>query len=308
VNADFQTRVGGAIEGRTSLGTQFARLGGGKAGNVAFLARRLGVSARLLAHVGDDELQEQALRPLRTAGVDLSAVASIRGQQTAVAMIAVAANGTKSIVLANNANDAWTDSDALAAANSIRDAPDGCVLVADCEVPAFVVRAAVRSAKARGFPIIIDPSFPDRVEHELLPVVTAITPDPAEAQALTGIEVSDLAGAARAAERIAHWRVPIVCAKLADGGCVLAHGSALTVVPSLHFERVDSTGAGDAFAGALAVALLEQRPVLQAVCFGVAAAHVSVTRYGSQASYPTREEIDTLLPLLLGKVHALEAA
>ena len=109
----FQVRVDGTPEfGATLLGRDFRRLGGGKAANVAFLAGRLNAAAQLLARVGDDDLSEQALAPLRQIGVDLARTSAVPGHATGVAMIAIRSDGQKTIILAGNANEAWTRHDA----------------------------------------------------------------------------------------------------------------------------------------------------------------------------------------------------
>lgn len=306
VNADFQVRVDEPIEeGRTLIAKDFRRLGGGKAANVAFLARRLGIGARLLARVGDDDLAEQALAPLRGIGVDLDHVGVARGHPTAVSMIAVPPDGKKSILLALNANDAWDEPHVRDVADAVGRAPDGSVLVADCEVPPGVVEAAVDAARARGFAVVLDPSPAGRVDKKLLSRTSAVTANPKEARPLTDIEVDGVETASRAARRLAGLGTGMACVKLHDGGCVLAHEGGLSLVPAPDVEPVDSTGAGDAFAGALAVALLEKKPPLEAVCFAVAASSLAVTAYGSQPAYPSRERIGELLAKAIGAAHAL---
>jgi ribokinase len=306
VNADFHMRVDRAVEaGGTQLAHDFIRLGGGKAANVAFLACRLGVPARLLGRVGDDELREQALEPLRAVGIDLRHVSTAQGCATGVAMIAVAPDGKKTIVLAANANDAWGEADAQAVVSAIRNAPAGSILVADCEIPAPIVNQAVEAARSRGIPVVIDPSPADRVEPRMLANAIAVTPNPSEAEGLTGIKVDGPRAAAEAARRLAGLGVGLVCQKLADGGCLVAHQGCLTLVPPVPVPPVDSTGAGDAFAGALAIALLERRPPTDAACFAVAAASLAVTAYGSQPAYPTRQRVDELVPVLARNAHVL---
>lgn len=132
VNADFQVRVKSAPgTGSTLPGSDFVRLGGGKAANRAVLARRLGHSARLFGRVGDDELREQALMPLRGAGVDVSGVFVAPGQATAVSMIAVLPDSKKSIVLAGNANEVWDDAALEAVLAALAVAPPSSLLAAD---------------------------------------------------------------------------------------------------------------------------------------------------------------------------------
>lgn len=307
VNADFQVRVAEPLEsGKTLLANCFVRLGGGKAANVAYLARRFGVPATLFGRVGDDELSEQALEPLRQAGVDIDHVTIAPNCATAVSMIMVPPEGKKSIVLASNANDSWNGAAIRAMTAAILDAPDGSVLVADFEVPAQVVEQALDAASRRGFQTVIDPSFTDRVDLANLPAIHAIAPNAKEAAALIGTATDTLEGAAGAARKLVDAGVAIVCVKLAAGGCVVAADGSITVIPSTPVDVVDTTGAGDAFAGALAFALLEGKSPIEAACFATAAADVAVTGYGSQKSYPTREQVEDLVPQLAERAHAFE--
>ena len=304
VNADFQVRVERRpAVSETLLARDFVSLSGGKAANVAFLARRLGVDAVLLAHVGDDALKAQALEPLQKAGVDLSRVRAVRGSATGVSMITVPPDGKKGIVLAANANDEWDEGEAADVRGALADAPAGSVLVVDYEVPPFIVEAAVDAAVKRDLPVVLDPSPAGRVEHRLLPKVTYLVPNAGEAEALTGVSV-DSAEAAEAAGRFfLDLGVRHACVKLKDGGCVLTSGETVIRVPPVPVDVVDTTGAGDAFAGALAVAVLEGRSLKDAALFAAAASHHCVTRYGSQPAYPDREELEKLLHRLGEHAH-----
>ena len=93
--------------------------------------------------------------------------------------------------------------------------------------------------------------------------------------------------------------------KLRDGGCVLARAATLHVA-RVPIDVVDATGAGDAFPGALAVALLERRPVLDAACFATAASHLTVTGYGSQPAYPTRAQLDDIFQQLVVRSYVVK--
>ncbi|MXP64516.1 ribokinase [Roseomonas sp. M0104] len=306
VNADFQVRVPEPpATGKTLPATDFARLGGGKAANIAFLARRLGHPALLLGRTGDDELREQALKPLRAAGVDLSAVSVASGTATAVSMIAVPPDGKKSIILAGNANDAWDESSMRMVAARIAAAPEGSVLVADYEVAPELVARAIEAARRRGLRVVLDPSPAPRAVPEVLGRATALSPNASEAQDITGVAVGDPGSAAEAAARLAALGAAIVCVKLSDGGCVLRHEGRTSLVAALPVEVVDSTGAGDAFTGGLAVALLEGRPPLQAALFAAAASHLAVTAYGSQEAYAARDRTEALAARLETQVRPL---
>lgn len=308
VNADFQVRIPHRPEvSETLLAHDFVRLGGGKAANVAYLARRLGVDATLLARVGDDALKEQALQPLRDVGVNLTHVRVVEGSPTGVSMITVPPDGKKGIVLASNANDRWYQTDTAEVREVIESAAAGSVLVVDYEVPPSIVEGAVEAAHACSLPIILDPSPADRVEREPLAKVNLLVPNTSEAKGLTGISVDSVDDAVRAARRLLERGVERVGVKLSGGGCVLASRDSVFHIPALPVEVVDTTGAGDAFAGALAVAVLEGRTPLEAACFAVAASHLTVTGYGSQPAYPTREELEEPYRRLLEGAHELES-
>ena len=295
VNADFQVRIDRRpAESETLLGRDFVRLGGGKAANVALIARKLGRSVRLLARVGDDDLAEQALGPLRRAGIDLTGVGRVAGCGTGVAMIMVPPDGKKGIVLAPNANEAWTDRDLPDILRHIEAADAGAVLVLDCEIPRFVAEAAAAAARDRGLTRVLDPSPADRA-GDLLALVDVVTPNPAEAETLTGIRVTDAGSAARAAERILACGPSAVLAKLPDGGCVATDGRRIVRVEGPPGDVIDTTGAGDAFAGALAVALFEHCAILEAARYAVAAARLAVGGYGSQPAYPDRATLEEAL-------------
>jgi ribokinase len=293
VNVDFQVHTDRWPEpGETLLGQDFLMIGGGKGANVAFLACRLGVNARLLARVGEDALAEEALRPLREVGVDLGATKHVAGEQTGVALITVRPEGDKGIILAANANAAWTPTDAEEVATAVRDAPPGSVLVADLEVPASIVQRALETARQHGLRAVLDPSPAGRLIPALYPAVDYLTPNPAEAEQLTNMPVRSVEDAFRAGEVLLERGVGAALMKLGAGGCVVVSAGMREHLPAVPVRVVDQTGAGDAFAGALAVALLEGQQVNEAARFAVAAATLAVTRYGSQPSYPTRAELE----------------
>ncbi|MEC4813287.1 MAG: PfkB family carbohydrate kinase [Scytonema sp. PMC 1069.18] len=132
VNADFQVRVDRRPNlNETLVAHDFVQLSGGKAANVAYLTRCLGVSATLIARVGSDTLKEQALQPLRDIGIDLQYVLAVEGKSTGVSMITVPPDGKKGIILAENANNNWSQEDVSVVRTAIESAPSGSVLVVD---------------------------------------------------------------------------------------------------------------------------------------------------------------------------------
>jgi ribokinase len=295
INADFQMRTKRQPEvSETLLASDFAKLGGGKAANVAYLATKLGLRAQLFAHTGDDDLSEQAIAPLRETGVDLSCIKKIKNAHTGVTMITVPPDGKKSIVMAANANGFWCQDDVQPVLQAIREAEPGSVLVADCEIPVFIVEQAMRAARQRGIITVLDPSPADRVTDAVLKLTDFIAPNCGETRKLTGLECDDVDTAIDAGTLLLERGVRVACIKLADGGCVVVEDGCAFHIASVPVEVVDTTGAGDAFTGALSVALMEKQALHDAARFAVAASHLAVTAYGSQPAYPTREEIECM--------------
>lgn len=309
INADFQVRLDEPPGSReTLLAHDFSRFAGGKAANVAYLGACFGHNSHLLGCIGDDGLAEQTLGAVKEAGANVDRVYTVGGQATGVSMIMVPPDGKKHIVLATNANDHWPEAAIQQAVDAIVSAELPACLVVDYEVPAAVVRRAVDAARERDIPVILDPSFPDRVDSKLLSSFHALTPNPDEAGGLVGVQVKSLEDAARVARQVRDdLGVEVVCIKLGDGGCMLAAPDTLVHVPADDVDVVDSTGAGDAFTGVFAIALLEGEAPRTAAAWGVAAANHAVTGYGSQPAYPDREQLRRRAEGILQRVEMLDA-
>lgn len=294
INADFVVKTRSSPSGPGSmLGNSFLRTSGGKAANVAVLAKRLGAASMLLGCVGDDDLAVQAMAGPLAEGVDLSGVARHAGP-TGYSSVIVPADGAKTIVLAPNANDAWHGTSA--ATTAIADAPTGAVVVIDLEIPPVIVAASLKAADARRLVTVLDPAPAERLGDELLAFVDHLTPDHNEAQILTGIDTDSVEGARRAAEDLRRRGADAVHVKLASGGCVTAAADGLKLVAAPDdIDVVDATGAGDAFAGALAWAVLQGRSTSEAAEFAVAASTCAVTVYGSQESYPSLDQLQAMV-------------
>lgn len=300
INADFQVRVDAAPGSQeTLLAHDFRRFSGGKAANTAYIAACFGCRSVLLGRVGDDELAAQALAALVDKGVEVEGVGRAAGCATGVSMIAVPPGAKKQIVLATNANDEWDDDASRCVAERIARAESPALLVADYEIPARVVREAIETAYEHKVPVVLDPSFPQRVEHGLLEKLEAITPNVAEAEVLLGEPLGTPGKAARGTRQFHDAGVRVACIKLADGGCVLTCEGDTVHVPPGNVTPVDTTGAGDAFTAVLAVSLLEGCPPVTAAARAVAAANLAVTGYGSQPAYPSRAKVASMAAQLL---------
>jgi ribokinase len=282
VNADLVVRVRELpAPGETVTGGVFARHGGGKGGNQAVAAARLGASVRFVGAVGADDLGEEALGLLAGEGVDVSGAARLADVPTGVAVIVVDERGENQIAVASGANGALTAahvSDALALAGR------GVVLLGH-EVPPEVVSEGVRAARDAGWTAILNPAPARELIDDLAGVI--LTPNADEARRLAG--EGDVEAAANAlAERT---RAPVLVTLGADGALLVRDGTAERI-PAPRVQVVDTTGAGDTVNGALAADLAAGRELGGAARFALAAAALSTRVAGAREGMPRRDEVE----------------
>jgi ribokinase len=292
-NTDLIVRVPHIPQpGETILGGEFVTAAGGKGANQAVAAARAGGEVTFVTRVGDDRFGEEAEAGFIRDDIHVRHVRRERHCPSGVALIFVAANGQNSIAVAPGANARLTAADARRARADIERAD---VLVAQLEVPLPAVTAAIQLAAHAGVPVILNPAPAANLPPTLLRLVSVLTPNESEARLLTGINVTDVPSAARAARRLHSRGVQTVILTLGQRGALLSQGRQQELVAGFRVKAVDTTAAGDVFNGALAVALAEQKPLSEAVRFANAAAALSVTRLGAQPSAPTRGEIEQML-------------
>jgi ribokinase len=300
LNLDLELRVERLPEPdeESVTGRDLLVTGGGRAANVAYFARKIGTPALLIARMGQDDFGAIALRGLQEIGVDLRYVRRVPGEVTGVAMIAVRPSGDETMLYVANANEHWGPQDAAAAEAAVAEAAAGSVLVADLEPPAGLVARIMRACRERHFKVILDPSPADRMAPELYPLADCITPNRGEATALTDLPVRATEDALRAATTLRERGAEVALVKLQDGGCVMVGPEGVRLIVAPKAPVVDKTGAGDAFAGALAVGLLSGWPLDEAARLAVAGSTAAVGGYGAQPSYPDRPKLERLLALV----------
>jgi ribokinase len=297
LNMDFVVRVEHLpVPGETVLGSGFQMIPGGKGANQACAAGRLAgreTLTRMVGRVGYDVFADHLKASLAAAGVDVTYVHAARSQPTGVALIWVDRNGQNSIVVASGANHAMAPADIEGLRGAFRGA--GFALF-QLETPLPAVAAALKLAREEGARTILDPAPAQPLPAGLLEQVDVLTPNESEALLLLGrathATIGEPAEVARALRALGPKAVIL---KLGERGCYYDDGSESRQAPAFVMEAVDTTAAGDTFNGALAVALAEGRPIADALRFANAAAGLSVTRMGAQASIPSRKEVDDLL-------------
>jgi len=283
-------RVGETVSSGTLLVNR-----GGKGANQAVAARRLGAEVRLIACVGDDDAGAAMRRALGEEGIGVDGVMTAAGVATGTALIFVDREGHNQIGVAPGANHRLTVEMARAGEESIGWAQ---VLVSQLEVPVPVVRWALETAKRHGVPTVLNPAPVQELSDELLALVTYLTPNAGEVAALTGIEVSDLDSGRRAAARLCERGVGTVVITLGEEGALVCDGTTAVHFEAFPVEAVDTTGAGDAFNGALAVGLSAGGSLEQVIPLASAAAALTCTRRGAQDALPARADVEHFLQSL----------
>ncbi|MFF4606194.1 ribokinase [Streptomyces sp. NPDC001339] len=292
-NADLTVRVErrpGA--GETVLGTDLVESAGGKGANQAAAAARIGGRTALLARVGGDAYGELLLHAQREAGTDVTPVIVDEAARTGTAMIIVDPDGDNSIVVSPGANAALTPEDVAAAKDTIA---ASSVVSLQLEIPMESVRAAAAAAEEAGTRVVLNPSPAPAtaLAPELLAVADPLVVNEHEARQLSGRADGTPAEWAQALRD--HGARSVVVTLGGDGALVLDASGAVEI-PGVRVKAVDTTGAGDAFTGALATCLARGDALPAAARFAVRVGAAAVTKPGAQPSYPTRAELELLTP------------
>jgi ribokinase len=295
-NTDMTIRLGHLpVPGETEIGGDFAMAAGGKGANQAVGAARAGGSVTLIARIGNDMFGKNAIAGFKRDGINVDFVVEDRRAKSGVALIFVGKkSGENCIAVASGANSMLSAADVKRAKKAIAQAD---VLIMQLETPLAAAVAAAAFAAEAGVRVILNPApAPARpLPVKLLRRVSIITPNETEAERLTGIDVKTTADAAKAADWLLAKGVQTVIVTLGGRGSLVATREAKKLVPSFKVKPLDTTGAGDVFNGALAVALGEGKPLLEAARFANAGGAISITRRGAQPAAPSRKEIDSLL-------------
>ncbi|MEU8783939.1 ribokinase [Streptomyces sp. NPDC048637] len=292
-NADLTVRVDrrpGA--GETVLGTDLVESAGGKGANQAAAAARIGGRTALLARVGGDAYGELLLGAQRAAGTDVTPVIVDEAARTGTAMIIVDPDGDNSIVVSPGANAALTPQDVAAAKDTIA---ASAVVSLQLEIPMESVRAAAAAAEQAGTRVVLNPSPAPTaaLAPELLSVADPLVVNEHEARQLSGLTDGT---PAQWAQALRDQGARSVVVTLGGDGALVLDASGASGVPGVRVKAVDTTGAGDAFTGALATRLARGDGLPEAARFAVRVGAAAVTKPGAQPSYPSRAELEVLAP------------
>jgi ribokinase len=278
--------------GETVLGGEFFMAPGGKGANQAVAAARAGGEVYFIARIGDDVFGRQSLDGFVRDGIRVDYLVKDKAAPSGVALIIVGPDGENSIAVASGANARLAVEDVARARPVIASAD---VVLTQLESPPDAVRQAIEAAAAAAVPVILNPAPARELGDDILSRTSYLTPNETEAEILTGITLIKKSDLAKAADLLLAKGVKAVLITLGAKGVFVATTAKKEIVPAFKIIPVDTTAAGDAFNGALAVALAEGRPLLEAARFANAAAALAATRMGAQPSLPLRAEIEKLL-------------
>ncbi|HTJ91903.1 MAG TPA: ribokinase [Pararobbsia sp.] len=279
--------------GETLVGQTFAQVPGGKGGNQAVAAARLGAQVAMIGRIGNDGNGAQLRHGLEAEGIDCSGVSADDSLPTGVALIIVDDASQNSIVIVAGSNGALTPTLIASREGTIADAD---VVVCQLETPDDTVLAAMQTARRHGRTVVLNPApVTAPLPRHWLEATDFIIPNEIEAAALSGVNVDSPDAAREAAWALREQGARTVIITLgAQGVFVLgAHEprEGGTHYPARKVHAVDTTAAGDTFVGGFSASIASGRSVDEAVRFGLAAAALSVTRAGAQPSIPHLNEI-----------------
>jgi ribokinase len=275
--------------GETIFGQKFDLGFGGKGANQAVAAKLCGARVAMIAKVGSDLFGPATIQNFGSLGIDASHVRIAEGVSSGVAPIFVEPTGQNRIIVVKGANDTLSPADVDAAAAILRQAS---AIVLQFEIPLATVYHTVRFAAAHNIRCIVNPAPAQPVDFSQLRAASYFIPNESEAEQITGAPVHSIEEATSCANFLIHQGFSRVLLTLGSRGCLLATSAGTQLIPAFPVNAVDTTGAGDAFIGSLAVFLAEGLSETDALTRANLYAALSTTKVGTQKSFSSRADFD----------------
>jgi ribokinase len=279
------------LPGETLHGEDLNMIPGGKGANQAAAVAKMGGDTAMIGRVGSDVFGQKLIAELQAVGVNTENILTQENCASGTALIIVDQNGQNSIVVSPGANGTLSPADVQANEELIKQAK---ILILQFEIPIETVGRAVEVAAKHGVRVILNPAPAKAVSADLLARVDILVPNETEASQLSGIAVVDIASAEAAAKALLGSGVGMAVVTLGEKGALLATSTDVRHIPSVEVQVVDTTAAGDAFVGGLAVALVQGFSPEEAVRYATCAGALAVTKFGAQTSLPTKIDVDRL--------------
>lgn len=285
--------------GETLHGSLFQMGFGGKGANQAVMAAKLGSRVVMVTKLGADVFGDRTLENFTQQGIDTAHVHQTDAAFSGVAPIAVAPDGTNAIIIVTGANDRLTKEEIERARPAIAAA---AVVVCQLEIPVELTRAALRIAREEGTRTILNPApARESLPEDLYGLADIFCPNEPETELLTGSTLDSDDDAVAQAKVLRERGAGAVVLTLGERGCLVVDDEGADTLPTGTVEVVDTTGAGDAFVGSLAHFLANDVPLRAAAARASYIATRSVTRRGTQTSFPEAGELPPEIVLVEGQ-------
>lgn len=277
--------------GETVFGSHFGMFPGGKGANQAVCAARLGVPVDFIGKIGIDVLGEKLAGTMKRNRVNLRMLARTRQETTGTALITVDATGQNEITVVSGSNMSVRPADIRRNQSAFRRA---AVVLAQLEVPLETVAEAMKLGRRYGAVTILNPAPAATLGRAILGNVDYLTPNETEAEMLSGVRVKTQSDAEKAAGRLLSLGTTNVIVTLGARGCILINREGCRRFPVKRVKAVDTTAAGDAFNGALAVGIAHGLAIPAAITLASRVAAYSVTKMGAIPSMPRLKDVGGL--------------
>lgn len=291
-NTDLLTKVGRLPKlGETIIGKHFHIGFGGKGANQAVMAAKLKANVVMVTKLGNDIFGKETLKNYKSYNINTDFV-YFCDDSSGVAPIFVDDSGNNFIVIVPGAN--WKLSiDEVHKAKELIIKAD--VLICQLEIPLETTIEALKIASSAGIPTILNPAPAMELPEEIYKYASIIAPNEVEASMLTNIDIDSVEAARKAAVALNKRGAKNVIITLGNKGVLTYSEENFNVIPSIKVNAIDTTGAGDAFIGAFAYFYAKSKDMLESTKFANIAAGLSVTKLGTQTSFPTLSEINNIL-------------
>jgi len=276
--------------GETLLARSFDTFPGGKGGNQAVAASKLGGQVIMLSRLGDDDFSQKLNDSLNSNGVNTDYIIEENGNTSGIAMITVDKNGQNSISIFPGCNENFSPED-IRKNESIFSA--GRTLLINMEIPIDTVYETIKLAKKNGMFVILDPAPAPKqaIPAEVINCVDIVKPNETEAEIITGISVNDRSDAVKALNKLKEMGFSLPMVTMGKKGVMALLNEEIIEVESYKVKAVDTTAAGDVFSGGLTARLVSGCELKDAMKFASASAAISATRKGAQSSVPDKSEV-----------------
>lgn len=282
-------------KGETILGNGFGMFTGGKGANQAVQASRLGAEVYMIGRIGNDFMGDKILYNLQRDGVSTEFVRKDKESSTAACCIHVDKNGDNAIIISQGANMTCTNDEIDNAKDVILTAD---MVLCQLEISMPAIEYAIQLIRAKHIPVILNPAPAVKIPEGLFSEIDVLTPNETEAEFYSGIiqeEDRSYEWEKAASDKILGLGPQNVIITLGKRGAFFANGGNKRHIKGFEINAVDATAAGDAFNGALAVALAEGKSLGEAIVFANGAGALAASRFGAQTSLCTRTELTRFL-------------